>query len=602
MNRLTGMFLFWLAAICCAQAQSEPIESEPIEFGRIDASFSADRLERLGLRLDQAKAGLEGGSSVLLQLDGVPRQRADMRPDFSKASAVATRLTFRSGENARTLDDLSLRNGGFGSLQLADASGAVWIDLSFGHSQEMPEQGRLLWRFADMYVGQAMADWLGAPDLTGAWLGSAALNVPMVAASTVSPKGAVDRNWPTEAGFEANIEVTAVPPTTGGDNVVETAFDAGRVAITPRAYFRNSGNADVPWFAMFTDPDSATFATRDENYCIPMNGGCEPYGNDQGGKLVWSIYRLDGNRLEQIARSGVKHAFNSVNFNCAQPGGRIVFPGCEDLYSASTNVELYNVGPRSEISAHEVLWSSQGSIWDGNNDGVCDTPFGSPIFGGWRCNSPETDEFVYSAAVDQSELQVAGARYFVEIWYLTRDDVNLLNNFGYWEVSPGLSGGSNPTWMFPEVGVFQSGPVIDSLAATDQTTLHTGAGQIHVAVTTENLGGSTRYEYVLANLDFDAGLTELEWQLGGGSATDIQVTDGDDNMSNDWLVASSTGSLRLTAPASARVGWGETLSVGFTSTNSPVSDRFEATDNNAIAYLVNIVVPTGDLLFADGFE
>ena len=102
-------------------------------------------------------------------------------------------------------------------------------------------------------------------------------------------------------------------------SVQQSALVSGQVAITPSAELQNVGLADVRWEPVL-DPDH------------PL--------------LHWALYRLDGDRFEQIGLSAVKHAFFAVNSDCPCPGGQVLWAlGCTDIYGVSTNEDRSFLGP-----------------------------------------------------------------------------------------------------------------------------------------------------------------------------------------------------------------------------------------------------------------
>ena len=238
--------------------------------------------------------------------------------------------------------DLEPRATSQAALQLTGAQGEDWFYLDYGHYER---DGQWLFaRFLDVRIGRDLAARLGDPSLFGFMLGSAMLktqvNLPLVADSEAAPGitpgcPVLDPNWPTLPEFDADIAMLRL------DSVNQVARESGRVAIAPSAYFENIGTADVPWFAQFADTRNVDACCADQG-----DGACAPYGNDQGGMLVYHLYRFVDGRLEQLGQSQVKHAFNSINadttsgsVSCRAPNrsGRVVPSGCEDLYQVSSN-------------------------------------------------------------------------------------------------------------------------------------------------------------------------------------------------------------------------------------------------------------------------
>jgi hypothetical protein len=86
-----------------------------------------------------------------------------------------------------------------------------------------------------------------------------------------------------------------------------------------------------------------------------------PYGNDQHPYLIWNLYRTNSDgRLEQIGRSGVKHAWLTTNGSCldstAEHDSHILGRGCLDTYGTGNNDTSSDLGPRSEIVPATGIW------------------------------------------------------------------------------------------------------------------------------------------------------------------------------------------------------------------------------------------------------
>lgn len=487
------------------------------------------------------------------------------------------------------------------ALQLIDATGASWLTLEYGHFEVSGE--RLEVKAMDIRLGAAFATAIGRPELGRLWVGGAELitiaNRP-VRAGTEAKGACTTPEWPTLPGNNADLELTRM------DNVDQVFRSGGRVALAPSAYFRNVGSADLPWFGMFATPLS------DPDHCFDAGDGtCEPYGNDQGGILVYALYRLLDGRLEQLGRSGAKHAFNSVNLNCSPcSSGRIVWQGCEDIYDVNLNSNRDFLGPRSEITAHTGVWQRSGSIFDQNGDGVCDHP-NVPFFRSVRCMAPAADGFDRRLHVAESDLTTPGARYFVESWYVVRDDVNIFNSMGRREVSPTFSGS---VWQFPVAAAFQQGPAIDELmqlpgeAGFTSKRTNTGEGRFQLVMRAKEIGGGRyRYELMLMNFDFDRQIDELNLPLPlGAQAANFTFQDGDDNPVNDWNVSTTGGELSWSAPPGTGLDWGSLYTFGFEASLPPVGGSVELIPREVGLPTSFTVTPAlnllDDVIHADGFE
>jgi hypothetical protein len=262
------------------------------------------------------------------------------------------------------------------------------------------------------------------------------------------------------------------------------------------------------------------------------------------------MYRVANGRIEQIGASGLKHAFLTLNTNCACPSGSILWVGCEDTYSTGTNNSTGSLSPRSEITAHTGVWKRCGSIFDPDCNGVQNSPppFGPP-------SNPAADP--RRLTVLDTDLQVPGAQYWFDSWYVVRDDVNIFNGMAYRTVNPVLGG----SWSFTPLGVQQAGAVVDAWVNpanpgpnADNKRLATPEGNLTLAVRATDVGGGLwRYEYALMNHDFDNGITSFSVPLPAGAiVTNTYFHDVDRNPATDWTALVTSDSIRFQPPPNPR--------------------------------------------------
>jgi hypothetical protein len=166
--------------------------------------------------------------------------------------------------------------------------------------------------------------------------------------------------------------------------------------------------------------------------------GSTPYGNDQHPYLIWNLYRTNSDgRLEQIGRSGVKHAWLTTNGSCldstAEHDSHILGRGCLDTYGTGNNDTSSDLGPRSEIVPATGIWGRCGSIYD-------------PGCHGSQTASPNGS---YDQRMIVKEQQISptvnpGASYLFESWYVAREDVNIYNSMATRSGAPSYSSTWNP--------------------------------------------------------------------------------------------------------------------------------------------------------------
>lgn len=404
---------------------------------------------------------------------------------------------------------LRQREGARVALDLVDAQGRVWFTLDHAHVH-VDEAGVLSLKHMDLRVGAALAQRLARPETSGLLVGGAQSDG--LAATDVAPakrsaqcaavwpgaNAAADvqmlhlaQNWELRQPDGVNAYRCGRSDGFGGHSRVCTAdSDDGLVVLAPDASLRNVGTAAVAWYAKFSPP-------------------APPYGNDQHPFLVWNLYRLDADgSLRQIGASAAKHAFHTINAVCDCGDGNVLFPGCEDTYGGFSNDYPSALAPRSEIVPYGARWGRCGSLYDKDCDGQRDADDGLL-----------PDDAFHPAkrlGVPERELLPSrhpGARWFVEYWYLVRDDADPWNNFGLMEVTPQkLRGqGSDPNayaWRFDVAGFHNASMLqhwaeqVPDGAWQRRALVQTPQGRaLLVTRVTARADGRYAYVYELFNLD-----------------------------------------------------------------------------------------------------
>jgi hypothetical protein len=417
------------------------------------------------------------------------------------------------------LEGLSLVPGASGprSLRLVDAGGHVLFELDYLHYWMHGKPDRIEVRNANLRVAPALAQALGHPELERTVAGVFGFESPAdFAGLGAQPLGSCTNPvWPGTGGTVTDVAFTSLGTHAASffNSCVGTCTGSSseaRVFWAPDATLANVGTADVPWWEWIS-PAGATTPRPNQ----------PPYGNHQHPLLIWNMYRIDGQgRLDQIGRSGLKHAYFTVNDDCGCPGGHILWAapnsvhgvGCGDVYSSGSNNESRRLGPRSEIVPVDTVWGRCGSLWDPDCEGIAkDHGIGVPAH---RMLVRESD-----AAPSLNP----GASFYLEAWYLVRDDVDIYNTMRNARGSATWTGSAWTNFVY-EAGSHLSGPVIDRWvpAGTSQADamsreLATPEGQARMAVRVTDLGsGSFRYDYALMNFDFSRAVTQ-------GSEPDLRV-------------------------------------------------------------------------------
>lgn len=503
----------WVVAVSIA-AGATPGFSEfwPTESGTGRVAFHADLIRTLGIEVASAVKGADGRLEIAFRVAGqleLLAPRSLFRDLAGGEIRFESPATLRLGENEIPLQGVTLRRGPEErTVTLVDASGRALFDGDSMHFAVDREAGRIRMFNIDLRLTPETAERLGDPRYAGIAVGvlELSLAVAIPDGSRPEPSGACSTpSWGAPSNDVALINIGSVQ-----QMAREGVFPSGRIAVAPSATLRNVGVTDVPWYGKFS-------------------GAFPPYGNDQHPLLVWNLYRIANGTIEQIGSSPLKHAFLTLNTVCPCPSGNILWPTCEDTYGSGTNDSLQDLGPRDEITAHSGIWQRCGSLFDPDCNNIENSA------------PPRANVMDRRMAVVESDLQTPGAAYYVDSWYIVRDDVNIFNTMGWRRVTP--VGGS--TWTFGLPGTFTSGPLIDQWVNpaapgpnAQSVLVDTAFGKMKVAVRATDLGGGQwRYEYALMNFDFDPRVKSFSVRLPQGAVpVDIAFHDVDQNAATDWTV------------------------------------------------------------------
>ncbi|MGN6520859.1 MAG: hypothetical protein ACTHK2_15675 [Dokdonella sp.] len=628
--------VFAFACACCAMSIDVVRAADPVRVhvsaGSADVSLNPDALAAIGVRIaaiERARthqAGKAGSAHETASFDAAPDGRLELRVRDGLVAGLgegalryAGGIVFEAGEVKADLRGFAIRAAGSGAMDvaIADAGGIVWLVADHAHydvTTHVPAE--LSVRQMDLRIAPAFAAALGRSPLAGRVIGTLAFRAVLDAADAKAIAGGhCDAPWPAPgrltnirlsysnlSGFWDSIYVPrcGLPPLPDGGACTADST-RGKVVISADASLRNVGETAVAWYAHFS-------------------GEHPPYGNDQHPFLVWNLYRINGDgRIRQVGVSAAKHAFFSINERCRCAGGSVFWPGCEDIYSASSNDNgsgngEQNLAPRSEIVPFTGQWARCGSVWDRDCDGRMDPGSGAQ------------DLYRYRMLVDESDLLpplATGARYFFEYWYVVRDDADVYDTMGYREIRPRKNGAA---WQVELVGAgadapgFFLGPVLNRWvdpahedATRTNRELRTPHGRARVAAMATDLGGGRwRYQYGVMNLDFalvridprhpqepklalldSHGFSSFGVPLANGAAIESARFDDTDSASaNDWTVRAGEGHLAWTA-ASTRdaLAWGTLYRFEFVARAAPRVGKVAIGAGEAARYTVDAIVP-----------
>jgi hypothetical protein len=490
-----------------------------------------------------------------------------------------------------SLANFTLRPASPEILELVTESGEVLFTLEYIHMMLYPDDKEMTLENMDIRISPALAARMGEPRYTGIAVGQAFaqthLQIPTNARTTTT---CTTPNWHDGVNFFTDVELLSL------GNVQQMAREAGvRVAIAPSASLANAGTADVPWYEKFTTTGGGTYP--------------QPYDRDQHPFLAWALYRESNGVFEQLAVSELKHAFFTVNTSCSCSGGSILWSagssgdvGCRDVYSTGNNDLPTALGVRAELEANSGEWEQCGSMFapGAKPPGPCDQE---------ESGSTE-DEYERRLVVAESELETAGANYFLEGWYVIRDDVNIFNNMARVPITPELVG---DIFIFSP-GATTQGAAIDEWVAPSTRGLNEehvriadAEGHLSLAVKVQDLGaGNYRYVYALMNYDFDPQFNSLAVNLPAALPVEnVTFSDSDGDPATDWTDNVGGGMLVWTAPSSAAaLDWGNMATFSFEIESAPNTGLVTLSAEESPAEIpVTILGPSsGEVFLEDGFE
>ena len=590
--------------------------------GTLTVSFNTDLLREMGISLDADRlSNTQELSNIALAVNDLATlnfnaPRGNFEQFTGGALQSAGRFEWRHKGKTKSFAGFLTRPkaGTLRDLEILDSEGVAWFVSDHVHFELLDDKTRLSMRNMDLRLTRSAADWLGDASFTGLAIGSMEFNAPVIASRPINiPQSCAAPNWPgtllvpgqPSAGtYKADVLLDSMSSLDYkrcvGSCDGPGGISDGSAVFSPNATLSNSDTdttADVPWYGKF-------------------DGAFAPYNNDQHPFLTWNIYRIstDG-QIEHVGRSGVKHAFLTINTNCVVDCGNnhILGRRCGDIYSSGNNDSSNALGPRSEIVPALGVWARCGSIYDSNCDGSNDNP-----------NLSSTDNRLL---VPESKISdTANYRYFYEGWYIVREDVNIYNTMGSKEFTPAYTGG---LWRSNNEQTFVSGAAIDRWVnpvnpgpGNMSSEVVLTDGRLKVAVRTKLLGnGRTRYDYAVMNLDYvsaqletlsplnvrmlgRAGISGFSVPATQASVSNISVIDGSASIA-DWTFANS-GNIVFTTPSqAAEIGWSSLYSFSFEANAAAVAGKVALSGRGlANPVLVDLLVPgagnTGE--FFNGFE
>ena len=215
-----------------------------------------------------------------------------------------------------------------------------------------------------------------------------------------------------------------------------------------------------------------------------------------------NLYRLRGDRVEQIGQSWIKHGFAAAQANACGLGciphhdSTRLGVGCSDTYGSGLNADPGFLGPRHEVNPWTGAWSYEGSHLQQGGDSH--TPISHRL------------------QLHDQDLNTSD-EYIVELYVVAHDDGNHLNSIAWEPVTIlGVPGG---TWTFFLGGSGTvTGPAIMAWPGATVSIIPDDPvddGRVFVAAKAiDNGDGTWRYEYAIYNHDLDRAVGSFSVPLG----------------------------------------------------------------------------------------
>jgi hypothetical protein len=581
--------------------------------GQIGVRWNRDLLGNLGLSVADAPTGKLATQDFRLHEWFDLRQNAGFEFTVNNASLrnfTGGSLQMRGGfvlklRDGSSIDlrDLTLRARTDGSniLDLVSGDGKAWFysdSLMFRLSND---EHALEIVSANLRMSQALANRIGVPEAAAWNLGDIAMNTQIfvqgVDQNSIRGRSCSPYPWPDVAVpnvpgavYQADLfmQATQYDPV-GCQNCDGPGGNDGIASVAPNSTLRNNVNLGTQQPTISGDPNGTSSAlwTGNVAWHQMFSGQNPPYNNDQHPFLIWNMYRVNADgSIDQIGRSGVKHAFLTINAGCLDSCNEFdsLGRGCGDTYGSGNNDSPGDMGPRSEIVPATGIWGRCGSIWDATCTG--------------NQHSNGNNSWTQRMQVHETQLDPAanpGATFMMESWYVAREDINIENSMGTVNGTPVYS--SNQ-WHLNGQSGFKLGPAVNrwvSPTAPPTNSLNTAItnpeGHTRVAVKAiDNGNGTWRYIYAVENLDFsraivqppdhgddprvvsNKGFDSFSVPIPAGATVSATTFhNGTVDGSGQWNVSTTGGTVTWTSPGTNTLDWGSMYTFSLTVNAAPGS-------------------------------
>ncbi len=431
-------------------------------------------------------------------------------------------------------------------------------------------------------ISEALADFIGAPELKNYTLGGLSLSGKLRLASG-PPSDPFVESEPENPGRAVTLDV--------GICRLSSMSMYGRESI---GGVMNSG------FAVLTtsiNHGTGAIAWRSNGVAI---GAVMPTEHPVIGV---NLFRINAGKLEQIGEGWLKHGWAATNStecptSCTSSGsGTALGAGCTDTYGAGLNAEYRYLGPKSEINPYTGIWTAEGGWFaQGGNDRLRRITNSQVMPGTATSTTGNVSSYTWAPTqsrmkVTDPDLQVAGSQFLYEGFYaagwvhtsnsasstrVQQVDVNKYNNYAYRFVTPNAvtnTSGAVTSWTMSDAAALNGGPAINAWGDSRVTGQPRLVGDVITAVKVTDIGGGWYfYDYAVYNLDLDREVDAFTISVADSvDVRNITFRDTDKNATNQWTMERSNGNVRWTMPAGGNaLSWARLFNFRFEAQTPPV--------------------------------
>ncbi len=397
--------------------------------------------------------------------------------------------------------------------------------------------------YMDMVLNPAWAQKAGRPELAGLLIGTITVEAGLVRVSgSDSGKGGNPGGGgigPEPDALDIGLSAMSSLQSLGRVGT----FPNGRNGLSMSTTSCNYGSVNIPWFE-------------------PMD--------ERHPKICLNVYRVYQGRFEHIGVGWLKHGFWATNSggcgSCQNPGTiTLLGPGCSDTYGPGNNGDRFWLGPRNEVNPFTGKWTCTGS-WFANYQPDCVR----------RNNGGGLDPVAHRIEVYDSDLNVTGAQFYYEAYYIAENDTNRYNQIGYRRATATWGGA---TWSFSTQTPMTLGPAINVWGDMRSTATPRSEGDAIVASQATDLGGGNyRYDYAVYIHDIDRQIREFTIPVAlGTNVSGVGFRDIDKDATNDWSWTVQNGKVVWSTqthqqnPNANSLKYGSVFNFWFTANAAPVS-------------------------------